>query len=128
MLPLGCDNIAGNDWPAHEILVQRLRRTLKPHFLLRGRKNDLGCRLRFHLADFDLIAGADARVYALQAIQPYNAQRLVLSIGIDRACSGAALADDFNHITLNDTVGRHELARYAGQASTGIFRFCVSYL
>ena len=128
LLPLRCDHISGHDRPAHEILVQRLRRTLEPHFLLRGRKNDLGCRLRFHLADFNLIAGTDARIYTLKAIQPYNAQRLVLGIGIDRACSGAALADDFNHITLNDTVGGHELARYASQTSTGIFRFCVSYL
>ena len=69
LLPMRCDDIAGDKYTPDKIPFQGLSSSLQPDFFLRRGKDNALRRNRFGLAHFDLFAGPDASIGALQTIE-----------------------------------------------------------
>ena len=128
LLAMSRDKITGLERPSHEAALQAAAIALQPQVLLRRRKHDFLGRLRFDLANFDKIAGADAGIGPLQAIEADKIQPFIFRIRQDRPRRSRLLADNFDDIALNQPQFSKILPRQSCESAAAVFRSGIGNL
>ena len=122
------DDVAGYQRSLEQRAAQHLAGADQAEVLLRGSELNATGGLRVGLLNGDMIANADARVAALQAIQPDHIQAFVFRIRWQCECGRGTLAGDFNDVAFVQTELLHGLLAQARRAGPHVLRLGPRYL
>jgi len=122
LMPGRGDGVALDERAACERALKRLGRALEPDVRLRGREDHSSRWFRFGLSDFDIIAGADPCVCALEAIEADDVDAFVFAIGPDRAGGGRPISDNLDHVAFGEAELFHQLVWKARETAAAVCR------